>query len=179
MCVVFVSVKARRRSSKKKARRDGEKQRVASRWMQAKLGATFLHTGGHHECHVSVDVPYVEPQGPVYEWMCCKTKQCCKHVSEKVVNDLRATLWSGELTSETVKELIWAARDDVLRLPSGHRPCMVFLLRAADVSINFLYKEAQQNQAEANGRRSRADVCIMAWFELLLPIADKMPDDDW
>jgi len=48
MCVVFVSVKARRRSSKKKARRDGEKQRVASRWMQAKLGATFLHTGGHH-----------------------------------------------------------------------------------------------------------------------------------
>ena len=56
---------------------------------------------------------------------------------------------------------------------------MRFLCEAANCSYNLLYAPSKGDKGLSNSERSRADVSVMAWFQSLLPIIDKMPDTGW
>ena len=125
-------------------------------------------------------VPYIPP-GPEDGWLCCK-RQCCFNTEESVVNQLRRDLWGGEhdLELEEIKDMVKQARTGALLQPDGKACCVHFARTAANVSNNFLYGGVKSNtDAVGQSDKSRSDVAIIAWFESLLPIADKMPDEDW
>lgn len=69
--------------------------------------------------------------------------------------------------------------DTVLLQSDGKPCCKAFMIKACNVSRNFIYATRLGGERQSNMNRSRSDVTIMSWFEELLPIVDKMPDTDW
>ena len=119
------------------------------------------------------------PYTPAPEQMCCK-RRCCVYTSPVKVNELRQKLWgTTEYETDVLKEMIKQARSEELLQEDGRPCCVAFGNKAANVSNNFLYAETKDTAGIATASKSRADTSIIAWFEELLPITDKMPDGDW
>jgi hypothetical protein len=75
---------------------------------------------------------------------------------------------------------MWKAHDELTPYPGGPKCCIRFLCDVFNVSRNFLYYQATTGtKTVTNHSRSVANVSVMAWFNSLLPIADKMPDTEW
>ena len=129
--------------------------------------------------YIFCTVPYHPPVGPDFAWMCCK-RQCCINTDPGVVTKFRETLWAGDpLDTEVIKSMIHEARGEVLLQSDGKPSCIAFAVKAANVSNNFLYGGSSTTTSGKISEKSRSDVSVLAWFESLLPIADKMPDEDW
>ena len=118
-------------------------------------------------------VPYVVPTT-----MCC-TRNCCLDVSADRVNAFREELWTSDYEKEVIKDKVISARWEELKHSDGQACCVAFAAKAANVSMNFIYAVSSGTAGEAAAQNSRADISVMAWFEALLPITDKMPDEDW
>lgn len=124
-------------------------------------------------------VPYEPPVGPDFAWTCCK-RQCCINTDVDIVNKLRHDIWGGlDLEVGEIKDMVQRSRVGVLLQSDGKPCCVKFATKAANVSNNFMYGRKSETTGGSTSDRSRADVAILAWFESLLPIADKMPDTDW
>jgi hypothetical protein len=123
---------------------------------------------------MSMLVPYVAPMGPVYDWVCLCKKECHRFIDAVEVNAFRNEIWSGEYESLVIKEKILSARTGRF-----NNCCVSTLCHVAACSNQFLYHTHNGATSANNVQRSRSDISIMAWFEELLPLTDKMPDTNW
>lgn len=112
--------------------------------------------------------------GPIYEFTCRCSKKCHTSIDAVKVNAFRQDIWSGNYSTTVIKEMILEAR--TTRFDGC---CMSTLVHVAACSNQFLYHKPNSVTTDTNTSRSRADIAIMAWFEELLPITDKMPDTNW
>ena len=110
--------------------------------------------------------------------MCCK-RRCSVNTAAATVTALREKIWGGEYEHNVVKQMVVQARSEELKQEDGLACCVAFGNKAANVSNNFLYAEPKGTSGVSSSSSSRADISVMAWFETLLPITDKMPDEDW
>lgn len=148
-----------------------------------------------------------QPEGGCeMSWPCsgCKN-ECPRHFAADMINEFRQEVWGHGLEPAVARQMIWSAHETKFLLPSGKKCCVSFLVEACACSNKFLYPATRyvvcchttfpslltpsplhictlvfsSSKVLTNSTRSRADVSIMAWFQDLMLMADKMPDTDW
>jgi hypothetical protein len=82
---------------------------------------------------------------------------------------------SREATQECLK---MHKRDNVVPTKHGNRPyCNEFLYWWAGWTRHTLYGRPERTTGGLVGRKSKADIDVMVWFELLKDSVEQMPDE--
>jgi hypothetical protein len=103
-------------------------------------------------------VAYIHEEGPVYAWVCGCKRNCHQHVNASALTTLRQSVWTGELSAEAIKDVIWETHQtDVFKSPVDNKPmCLKMLGRGANCSNNFLYYQTTGKTSANNSERSRS-----------------------
>ena len=112
------------------------------------------------------------------DWSCCKRRNCYGLIRQDLtaIALFRKTVFTvgskscnrGKGLSEALKELAWR-RD----------PCKTCLCQILSCSRAFLYSSGVKDKGDSNRKRGSKQEHILAWFQLLMPILDQMPDESW
>ncbi len=110
---------------------------------------------------------------PVGDYVCCK-KRCMDKMPDAIVCGFRRHVFAhGKLPMTRAR-----AMDEALQNVQGNYACDDWLEIVLGCSRNFLHPKVRANTyGDSNRRRGKILVTVMAWFDLLLPVIDKMPDE--
>jgi hypothetical protein len=109
----------------------------------------------------------------------CCGRSCWETVSDQSVAGFRSAFHAVGDATEDRDAALSSARQS--HTDSGELvPCVTFQLNMlGDRTRNFIYKRSRRSKGEANMDNNVVWLSVMAWWELLMPVLDAMPDESW